>query len=68
VLLGLIFTVAYNDFPSLPGIEFASTGWQVLLVACYLPMLLWPPLLGAVTFSYHRRHQGAPSFQPSPSQ
>ncbi|MFB9684810.1 hypothetical protein [Amycolatopsis plumensis] len=26
-----------------------------LLVACYVPVLLWAPLLGAVTWAYWRR-------------
>lgn len=34
-----------------PGI---SAG-EVLFVAAYAPLLLWGPLLAAVTWSYHRR-------------
>ncbi len=30
---------------------------RVLMMACYAPLLLWGPLLGAVTISYHRRHR-----------
>jgi hypothetical protein len=62
VLLALILATAFRDFPSLPEMEFSNTGWHVLLVACYLPLLLWPPLLAAVTFSYHRRHRPSASF------
>lgn len=36
-----------------PGI---SAG-EVLFVAAYAPLLLWGPLLAAVTWSYHRRHR-----------
>lgn len=36
------------------GLEGAE---RVLMVACYAPLLLWGPLLAAVTVSYHRRHR-----------
>lgn len=36
-----------------PGI---SAG-EALFLATYAPLLLWGPLLAAVTWSYHRRHQ-----------
>ncbi|MFH9732400.1 hypothetical protein [Streptomyces sp. NPDC017260] len=36
-----------------PGI---SAG-EALFVAAYAPLLLWGPLLAAVTWSYHRRHK-----------
>ncbi|WP_256343210.1 hypothetical protein [Streptomyces sp. MW-W600-10] len=39
-----------------PGI---SAG-EVLFVAAYAPLLLWGPLLAAVTWSYHRRHRARP--------
>ncbi|MGK5548086.1 hypothetical protein ACSNOH_25650 [Streptomyces sp. URMC 127] len=32
-------------------------GYRALMLACYLPLLLWGPLLAAVTVSYHRRHR-----------
>jgi hypothetical protein len=32
-----------------------GTGWWVLMVGCYLPALLWGPLLLYVTYLYHRR-------------
>ena len=35
-----------------------GTGWWVLLVSCYLPALLWGPLLLCVTYLYHRRRAG----------
>lgn len=35
----------------LTGAARTVMGW------CYAPLLLWGPLLGAVTFSYHRRHR-----------
>jgi len=36
--------------------EYGLTGAErVVVIACYLPLLLWGPLLGAVTVSYARR-------------
>lgn len=32
-----------------------------LLVACYVPLVAWGPLLAAVTFAYHRRRRAAES-------
>ncbi|GGV02166.1 hypothetical protein GCM10010182_19710 [Actinomadura cremea] len=38
------------DFPTEKG------GWEAaIFYACYLPLLLWGPLLAAVTYAYHRR-------------
>jgi hypothetical protein len=31
-------------------------GAYTVMVLCYLPAFLWGPLLGVVTYSYHRRH------------
>ncbi|OLT30755.1 hypothetical protein BJF79_38240 [Actinomadura sp. CNU-125] len=40
------------DFPSQRG------GWEAaIFYACYLPLLLWGPLLAAVTYAYHRRRR-----------
>ncbi|MFI0356883.1 hypothetical protein [Actinomadura sp. 9N407] len=40
------------DFPTQAG------GWQAaIFYLCYLPLLLWGPLLAAVTFAYHRRRR-----------
>jgi hypothetical protein len=39
---------------------------RVLMTLCYAPLLLWGPLLGAVTLSYHRRHRpGATDVRPT---
>lgn len=38
------------NFPTEKG------GWEAaVFYACYLPLLLWGPLLAAVTYAYHRR-------------
>ncbi|MDO3700421.1 hypothetical protein Q3W71_01860 [Micromonospora sp. C28SCA-DRY-2] len=36
------------------GTGFTPAGW-VLMLACYTPLLLWGPLLLALTVAYHRR-------------
>jgi len=56
VLLVLLWTpipVMYTDLfydPLEP-----QGGWRILMATCYLPMMLWGPLLGAVTWAYYRR-------------
>jgi hypothetical protein len=55
VLLQALWTFAFRDGLALPDLEFSHEGWRVLLVACYAPLLLWAPLLGAVTYGYYRR-------------
>ncbi|MET9956939.1 hypothetical protein ABZ135_36065 [Streptomyces sp. NPDC006339] len=37
-----------------PGVP-ASPAQDALLLACYAPLLAWPPLLAAVAVAYHRR-------------
>ncbi|MEV4497033.1 hypothetical protein AB0J84_15175 [Micromonospora arborensis] len=42
------------DFPTQGG------AWEAaIFYACYLPLLLWGPLLAAVAYAYHRRRQGS---------
>jgi hypothetical protein len=55
VALAVIWAWAFRHFPDLGSIGYSSGGWQVLLVVCYLPLLLWAPLLGLVTYAYYRR-------------
>lgn len=52
LLLTAIWGYAFRD---LDRLEFSHTGWHVLLVAAYLPLLAWGPLLAAVTYGYYRR-------------
>ncbi|MEU8330354.1 hypothetical protein [Micromonospora sp. NPDC048839] len=41
------------DFPTQGGV------WEArIFYACYLPLLLWGPLLAAVAYAYYRRRQG----------
>ncbi|MBG0831699.1 hypothetical protein HS041_28635 [Planomonospora sp. ID67723] len=40
------------DFPTQAG------GWEAaIFYLCYLPLLLWGPLLAAVTYAYHQRRR-----------
>ncbi|WP_067186386.1 hypothetical protein [Microtetraspora niveoalba] len=43
-----------------------TTAGHALLIACYLPLLGWSPLLLAVTYSYWRRHRRATAVPASP--
>lgn len=40
-----------------PSQDPGMSAGEVFFVASYAPLLLWGPLLAAVTWSYHRRHQ-----------
>jgi hypothetical protein len=55
VLLQVIWVFAFRGFPEFGRLEFQSDGWKALMIACYLPLLLWSPLLAAVTWAYYRR-------------
>jgi hypothetical protein len=57
VALTAIFAEAAVDMLCRGGAEFAAGWGAALLVACYLPLLLWGPLLFALAVSYHRRHR-----------
>jgi hypothetical protein len=56
--LAAIWGYAFRDFGSLDGIEYSHSFWGALLVACYAPLILWAPLLAAVTWAYWRRRRG----------
>lgn len=60
IALIFIWAFAAVNFVAGPGAEnFEFTGaWaRALMVGCYLPNLLWGPLLLAVTWAYHRRRR-----------
>lgn len=59
VALALIWAYAFRAFPDIGSLEFAGPGWHVLVVVCYLPLLLWAPLLAAVTWAYWLRRRTA---------
>lgn len=45
-------------WPSVSGFgDRPTSGWALLMVACYAPSALWPPLLLAVTAAYVRRRR-----------
>jgi hypothetical protein len=50
-----IWGFAVRNYLVLDAFTFSHAGWEVLMAACYLPLLLWAPLLGAVTYAYYRR-------------
>ncbi|TWD81706.1 hypothetical protein FB561_2828 [Kribbella amoyensis] len=45
----LLYTDLFHD-PLEP-----QGGWQLLMATAYLPLVLWGPLLGLVTWAYYRR-------------
>ncbi|GHG04451.1 MULTISPECIES: hypothetical protein [Amycolatopsis] len=53
--LAAIWAYTFPTFLRSTGVTFTAPGWHALLVACYVPVLLWAPLLGAVTWAYWRR-------------
>jgi hypothetical protein len=55
-----IWTFAFTSYAS-GGFEgqFSSTAWEALFIACYAPLILWGPLVGAVTLAYWHRRRGS---------
>ena len=49
--IALMFFIPGDSIADLEGTDAG----RVVAVACYLPLLLWGPLLGALTIAYHRR-------------
>ena len=65
VSAGLGMRVDGTSQPKNPVLTFGD--WQGLLaIAAYAPLLLWGPLLGAVTISYWKRRRGGAARLPSP--
>ncbi|MEU6169597.1 hypothetical protein [Streptomyces tanashiensis] len=55
ILFHIHFTPSIGDKGTATS-HLEVSGWsQALFVACYLPLVAWPVLLGAVTHAYHRR-------------
>jgi hypothetical protein len=49
------------------GFVFVNGWWKALLIACYLPLLLWGPLLLVLTRAHHHRRCREPHCNlPSP--
>ena len=56
-LLTLLWASIMSNF-GVVAEEFALEGAErAVVMACYAPLLLWGPLLAAVTVSYHRRRR-----------
>jgi hypothetical protein len=51
------FTLALTFPGNIDGVN----GWVVLMIACYLPLVAWGPLVLAVTFAYYQRRRDARS-------
>ena len=57
--VSLSLGIRIDGRPSLADAPLGFSDWRGLLaVAAYAPLLLWGPLLGAVTLAYWRRHHG----------
>jgi hypothetical protein len=58
VALGVDMVAGYLGLFGLDHVGFASAWWEALFVAAYAPLVLWGPMLLAVTASYARRRAG----------
>ena len=54
VLVTFVALMFFVPGDSISDLEGTGAG-RAVAVACYLPLLLWGPLLGALTFAYFRR-------------
>ncbi|MFD4746342.1 hypothetical protein ACFWOS_12890 [Streptomyces rubiginosohelvolus] len=54
----LWWVLFFGGLLTAPSPDPSVSAGEVLFVASYAPLLLWGPLLAAVTWSYHRRHRG----------
>lgn len=57
VALTLLWVTTMSNVETIWGLYGLEGAERVLMMACYVPLLLWGPLLAAVTVSYHRRHE-----------
>ena len=56
LVLSVLFGWTFWSYATNVGLPGTGTPAQyALLLACYLPLLAWPPLLIAVAVAYHRR-------------
>jgi len=55
----LLWAVVFSNIGEIWALYGLDGAERVVMMACYLPLLLWGPLLAAVTVSYHRRHRPA---------
>ena len=63
VSLALLWGYAFRDFPNVgegsDALQFSDAG-HVLLMVCYTPLLLWAPLLAAVTLRLRAANRTLP--------
>lgn len=59
VALTLLWAVAISNIDVIFAEYGIEGGWRIVVIICYLPLLLWGPLLAAVTASYARRTRPA---------
>ena len=57
VALTLLWVSTFSNVGTIWALYGLDGAERVLMTACYAPLLLWGPLLAAVTVSYHRRHR-----------
>jgi hypothetical protein len=62
ILLTFIWAYAMIGlFDGRPEQFTGGIGWRLLLFGCYLPGMLWGPLVLWITYLYHRRRTAAPT-------
>ncbi len=55
--LTLLWLSAMSNVEEIWAVYGLDGAERALMMACYAPLLLWGPLLAALTVSYHRRHR-----------
>jgi len=65
VALTLLWIAATSNVEQIWAIYGLDGMERVVMAACYTPLLLWGPLLAALTVSYYLRHR-PPSGRPTP--
>ena len=55
--LTLLWLSAMSNVEEIWAVYGLDGAERALMTACYAPLLLWGPLLAALTVSYHRRHR-----------
>jgi hypothetical protein len=56
LIVGVLVVLSVAHWSAVSGFaDRPTSGWALLMVACYLPATLWPPLLLAVMVAYVRR-------------
>ena len=62
--LTLLWAGTFSDVETIWALYGLDGADRMLMTACYAPLLLWGPLLAAVTVSYYRRRGGQHAPQP----